>query len=474
MSNGAIKIALIDDDVLALETLRRQLTGFFPGGEFFEFTAAREFEIFLARESLVNVLVIDAFLDDGVVPEGLRLVSLCRDKFPEAAIFIRSWTGDISVISGALKNGANDFIAKDASTETLGAIITDVTAKTKKPVRFDMNVIGATMTAIRERVPRIIESAVNCVYVEGESGTGKEVVADLFQSFLPSGTPFIRLNCATISPHLMMSELFGHEKGAFTGAASTHVGLIESAKGGWLFLDEIALLSPDAQAALLRAIDNQVIRRVGGNREIKVTFRVISATNEPLSKMVTAGTFRQDLWQRLRETEIRLPPLRERRGEIAEMIEFFRKTMRGGPYHLAPRVTDVLISYDWSGGNIRELRNTLRSMTEKSVGRELTPASIPSQIWEQFERRQALVDGVDFLRVSWPGDVMPEYESLAKSLLVEMIRRVYSSKGRLSVRALAKELGIPKSTLPARLAALIESGALSRDELRKLVDYAGD
>ena len=193
MSNGAIKIALIDDDVLALETLRRQLTGFFPGGKFFEFTAAREFEIFLARESLVNVLVIDAFLDNGAVPEGLRLVSLCRDKFPEAAIFIRSWTGDISVISGALKNGANDFIAKDASTETLGAIITGVTGKSKNPDRFNMNVIGATMTAIRERVPRIIESAVNGVYVEGESGTGKEVVADLFQSFLPSGTPFIRL-----------------------------------------------------------------------------------------------------------------------------------------------------------------------------------------------------------------------------------------------------------------------------------------
>jgi len=295
---------------------------------------------------------------------------------------------------------------------------------------------------------------------------------------MPSNTPFVRVNCGAIAPSLVVSEMFGHVKGAFTGAICEKKGLIEAANNGWIFLDEIATLPSDAQAALLRAIDNQKIRRIGATRDFTVNFRVLSATNEPLEDLVAAGRFRKDLWQRLRETEIVLPPLRERKSEISEFINYFCQTMRGGPYALAPTVMDILNNYDWREGNIRELRNCLRSMTEKAVHQILTPNCIPDRVWcsalgtSVSHMLTNSINGpstIPKIELTWQETSRPDFEKLSAILFMELIRAEHAIHGKVSMRSLARALGIPKSTLPSKIQSIVDYGLAKKHELHDLI-----
>lgn len=433
-----------------------------------------------------DAVLIDVFLE-GESKTGLELAEMVRAKLPRTVILMVSSAKDIKTIRGSLKAGADDFVSKDVKPHELVARLEaglDAKAELKdSPESIDgsppsLAAAGSTIASIKLRVPALLQSAVNCIYVEGESGTGKEVVANLFAAKLPKGVPFVRLNCGSIAPTLLASELFGHVKGAFTGAAGDKPGLIEAADGGWIFLDEVATLPIDAQIALLRAIDNQAIRRIGSNHERPIQFRVISATNEPLQELVAGGKFRRDLWQRLRETYIKLPPLRSRKHEIPELIDFFIGSMRGGPYQLAPAVEEALTMYDWNEGNIRELRNCLRAMTEKSVNGILTPKSIPEHIWEAIEAsdtgkpKSATVpinDRLNEIRISWTG-ARPAFELLSDQLLLEILRDEHLLQGTLSLRLAGKALGIPKSTIGSRLRRLVENNLISEDELQQMMN----
>lgn len=479
-----ITIFHLDDEIQILDQFQKIFKKNLLGlpTQIISFSSVDEIEHALAKKPDVDIFIIDARLGQDL-EGGVKLAAKYRSVYPNSLIFVCSISRDLKTIHESLMSGASDFISKDlTSSEVFAQIETSLANRVshlKDPSNTASNYVGSLASKIKLRIPNIIDSAVNCIYVEGESGTGKEVVANLVQEILPKNTPFVRVNCGAIAPTLIVSELFGHTKGSFTGATTDKTGLLESANGGWIFLDEISTLPIDAQAALLRAIDNQTIRRVGSTGEKPLIFRVISASNEPLAHLVEQGKFRRDLWQRLREAEILLPALRERKNEIPDLVDFFCGTMRGGPYRLAPTVLDVLSQYDWREGNVRELRNCLRAMTENSINHVLTPSCIPSYIWKSLDQslqgylphrsyEQGLAEQTLF--INWTGKSRPSFEILTELLLLEIIRQEFNKNGRMSMRALAKSCDVPKSSMPTKIKNILKSGLILKSELARMIN----
>lgn len=216
------------------------------------------------------------------------------------------------------------------------------------------------------------------VLIIGETGTGKEVLSrHVHQLEDDKARPFIAVNCAAIPKNLLEAELFGHEPGAFTGAVKRRIGKFELADGGDIFLDEISSLKPEMQAKILRVLEEREFNRVGGNDVIRVDFRVIAASNEPLEELVARGQFRMDLYHRLRVIELRVPPLRERREDIPPLVEeFMHKFSDDDLKVIAPDAMDRLLAYHWPG-NVRELQNVIHSLIILTPGNRITSAHLP-------------------------------------------------------------------------------------------------
>lgn len=483
-----IKVLHLDDDVFILEKIQGALEGTDQGPIQFTVAGASNSAEFRKKlnEIAYDVVILDVDLGKGE-PSGIELVNETRKALPDTVIIMCSSANDVVTVTRCLRQGANDFIAKDATDGEVALRISNTwglcQAKAGKlptaPAKTKIKAIGATMQGISGRIPMIMDSAVTAIHVFGESGTGKEVVAEHFESRVPKGTPFVKVNCGAFTSTLLESELFGYVKGAFTGANADKQGLIETANGGWVFLDEIATLGDQAQIALLRVLENHTVRRVGGTKEKKVDIRLISATNESIPDLIKQGKFRGDLWQRLCETRIDLPPLRERSKEIPELLEFFCREMRGGPYNMDATTTEILCNYSWSQGNIRELRNCLRAMTEMSVNQSLTPLSIPPSILESLGDDVGEVDetspptaaqgGKNELRVSWSGHDIPAFDTLAELLLLELITLHFKHQGKTSLRTLAKLAGVSRSTLSTRVRGLVHAGHIDLEELSRMV-----
>ena len=473
----------LDDDLQVLDLYAAAFKNFAVSSHFQMESCVNphEFREQLIKVRNVAVFIIDLYLGNSE-QLGSSLIGECRKLYPNALILISSSANDHTLIHSCLMLGADDFIPKELDIRQMVRLIERKLHTHRQTLCISnqhTTMAGTFMTETCRRIPNIIESAINCVHLFGETGTGKEIIADIFENSLPPNTPFVRVNCGAITSSLIVSEMFGHSKGAFTGAITEKRGLLEAAHNGWIFLDEVATLPLDAQAALLRAIDNQKIRRIGSTKDITVNFRVLSATNESLEDLVASGKFRRDLWQRLRETEIALPPLRERTSEITELIKYFCETMRGGPFKLAPTVMNILQKYDWRDGNVRELRNCLRSMTEKATDQLLTPTCIPERIWSYSLREgpAAQVDNATKttaaetrLELTWSTPTRPNFETLCSMLLIKLIRYEHSINGKVSARSLARSLGIPKSSLPAKLNNIIEVGQATRCEIDNLLN----
>jgi DNA-binding NtrC family response regulator len=239
------------------------------------------------------------------------------------------------------------------------------------------------MWRVRSLIEKVAETDAT-VLVRGESGTGKELVARAIheQSSLRSGQPFVAVNCAALPSELIESELFGHEKGAFTGAAGRRLGKFEQANGGTLFLDEIGDMSANVQAKLLRALEERAIERLGGSEAIPVDVRIVSATHRPLEQDIVSGSFRADLFYRLRVVTIEIPPLRSRREDIAVLADSFAKAAaeryRLPARPLAQSALRQLLAYDWPG-NVRELRNGVERAAIIAEGPELTDKDLPDE-----------------------------------------------------------------------------------------------
>jgi len=255
---------------------------------------------------------------------------------------------------------------------------------TEEAARLFPEIIGssrALRTALRQAA--LVAPADTTVLIHGESGTGKELVASAIHRLSPRcGGPFIKMNCAAIPEGLLESELFGHEKGAFTGATSRKPGKFEAAQGGVLFLDEIGDMPPATQAKILRVLQERTFERVGGNQTVQVDVRILAATNKDLSKMVQEGAFREDLYHRIHVFDLNLPPLRHRKEDIRLLAEHFLNYLTPPAGALTPAALRALTAHHWPG-NIRELQNVLERAALLAAGAPIEPQHLPPELIQQ-------------------------------------------------------------------------------------------
>ena len=385
-------ILIVDDDPIQ----RRLLTN---AVERFGYTAVvvTGGEEALARLSAPDGDSIALVILDLVMPQvdGMAVLARLRAEDRSVPVIVQTAHGGIDVVVSAMRAGAVDFVVKPISPERLQVSIENALklgALEGEIARMKRTVAGTltfrdiiTKSAAMEQVIRLGERAAASqipILIEGESGVGKELIARAIQGAGDRRSkPFVTVNCGAIPDNLVESILFGHEKGAFTGAAEKHVGRFREADGGTLFLDEVGELPPEVQVKLLRALQDGEIDPVGARRPIRVDFRLISATNRSLTDMVKAGSFREDLYYRLNVFPIRIPPLRERREDITELVRHFtaRFAAEEGKSFIrgvtAPAL-QLLLSYDWPG-NIRQLENAVFRAVVLADGAMLTPDEFP-------------------------------------------------------------------------------------------------
>jgi len=321
---------------------------------------------------------IDLVLLDVVMPEmnGLEVLARVRDKHPDVVVVMMSGNATIETAVQATKLGAHDFVEKPLSTDKLlltvknsldHAALRRENARLSARARGNFAMIGGSQ-AMRTIFDKIAVTAPTNgrVLISGENGTGKELVARAIHDHSKrAAEPFIKLNCAAIPSELIESELFGHEKGAFTGATQQRRGKFELADGGTLFLDEVGDMNPSAQAKVLRVLQEGELERVGGDQTIKTDVRVIAATNKDLPAEIASARFREDLYYRLNVVPIQLPPLRERREDVPPLVEHFLAVECAAnerrPKRIASGAVSMLMQYDWPG-NVRELKNLIERL----------------------------------------------------------------------------------------------------------------
>jgi len=322
----------------------------------------------------------DLLLCDIKMPkmDGMEVLQKIQEESIEVPIVMISGHGDIETAVAAVKGGAFDFISKPLDLNRLlvtvrnaldkKELVTETKQLRKKVYKSKLNdIIGESkaILAVKEMIEKVSPTDAR-VMITGENGTGKELVAlNLHQNSERKKSPFIEVNCAAIPSELIESELFGHEKGAFTSAIKQKKGKFEQAEGGTLFLDEIGDMSASAQAKVLRALQENRISRVGGEKDIKVNVRVLAATNKDLKKEIAEGNFREDLYHRLSVILIEVPALRDRKEDIPLLAEFFLDKLSQEQGHQKKSISDkgikALQALEWTG-NIRELRNVIERL----------------------------------------------------------------------------------------------------------------
>jgi DNA-binding NtrC family response regulator len=325
--------------------------------------------------------------------DGVGLLERVIRDYPSTPVIIITAHGTIATAVDALKKGAFDYITKPFERDELKNVIHKA-IRTRRlneeellvsPDDIDrQGIIGSSepMVKIYDTIKRVAPTPTT-VLISGETGTGKDLIAYAIHRNSPRrDNPFVKINCAAIAENLIESELFGHEKGAFTGAVSTKPGRFELADKGTLFLDEVGEIPRDMQVKLLRVIQDHEFERVGGLRTIKVDVRLIAATNRNLLQDVKDGRFREDLYYRLNVFPTHLPPLRERREDILPLTEYFIEKFNSkldrGVKHVDSRVKDLLVNYDWPG-NIRELENLIERIVLMAGGDTITFEDIPPE-----------------------------------------------------------------------------------------------
>ena len=343
------------------------------------------------NQPMADLYLLDVRLPDG---NGIDLLRSVRQRDDRAAAVMISGHGTVADAVKATKAGAFDFLEKPLARDRVLLVVKNAlewsdlqreNARFREMVGDAPRMIGSApaFQQVVQQATQVARSDV-AVLLSGESGTGKELLAAHIHRESPcAGGPFIKVNCAAIPTDLIESELFGHEKGAFTGAASLRRGKFELADGGTIFLDEVGDLYEASQAKLLRVLQDGEVQRVGGEQPIKVHTRVISATNRRLDDLVSSGRFREDLYYRLSGVPIRVPALRERLQDVDELVPYFlaefcaRNNFRPRP--IDTEAVALLHRYAWPG-NVRELRNVVERMAILSVGDRITADAIPLEV----------------------------------------------------------------------------------------------
>ncbi|MBL8695091.1 MAG: sigma-54-dependent Fis family transcriptional regulator [Planctomycetes bacterium] len=353
------------------------------------------------EKSRFDVVLTDLVMRDG---SGLDVVRMARELDPEAAVVLLTGHGSIETAVAAMREGAVDYLQKPVQMDELRLRVTkaanvralrrrhDELQRQNEELHRELDkrygfegIVGSSppMQRLFETMQQIAPTDAT-VLVLGESGTGKELVARAIHLNSPRRKrPFVAINCAALSESLIESELFGHERGAFTGATGPREGKLEYASGGTLFLDEVGDMPLTTQTKFLRALEQREIERIGSNRTIKVDFRLIAATNQPLRDRVAEGKFREDLFFRLAVVQLRLVPLRERRADIPLLVDHFlaefRRRHNKRIVGMSPAARALLMRYEWPG-NVRELRNIVEAMVVTSRGEVLDVADVPPPV----------------------------------------------------------------------------------------------
>ena len=368
-----IRVLVVDDDEPHAEAVAESLQR--VGYECVVATSGRD-GLRLIEEQTFDIVITDLIMD-GV--GGLEVLAKAKRELPDAEVVILTGHGTIKTAVSAMQAGATTYLTKpldiselrtrvDKASESQRLVRSNIELQRQLNERFGFEgVIGSSpaMHAVVARLRQIAPTSAS-VLITGESGTGKELVAKAIHNNGPRRyKPFVPLNCAALSENILESELFGHIRGAFTGADRERKGWFEHANGGTLFLDEVGDIPLSTQVKLLRAIETGEIVRVGTNEPIKVNVRLISATNRDLNEAIASGTFRQDLYHRIKVVNVRLPPLRERRDDIPLLIDYFLKDFNASygktVKTITPAVRKALAAYSWPG-NVRELKNVIESM----------------------------------------------------------------------------------------------------------------
>jgi two-component system response regulator AtoC len=388
-----VKVLIVEDDLSTRKGLEESIKdlGFEPRSVGTSKEASKVLEEFDPR-----MLIVDIHLPDG---DGIEILRAAREKDPDREGVVITGQGSIDNAIEALRAGAFDYLLKPLRPAQLEVVFNRLADRRRletevETLRAELQETGRLgdlvgrsepMTRIFEIIRRVARSNAP-VLVTGASGSGKEVAArTIHRLSRRGGKPFVAFNCGAISPTLIESELFGHERGSFTGADKRRVGYFEEAMGGTLFLDEITEMGAELQVKLLRVLEDRTLRRVGGSAEIKVDVRLISATNRDPHEAIKEKKLREDLYYRLNVFPIALPPLTERRDDIPLLAEHFRKLIeeqeKAGVTGWDPDAIAVLNSYDWPG-NVRELRNIVHRayvMTEGKIIRgDVVQSLLPS------------------------------------------------------------------------------------------------
>lgn len=379
-------VLVVDDERGIRETLRGVLE---DEGFGVESAASGEECVNLARNRHFSCILLDIWLGDGL--DGLETLRKLRDESIDSAVVMISGHGNIETAVRATKLGAFDFIEKPLSLEKTVVTVKNAVRQRElertnellqKELADDYVMVGdsVTMRALRKQIA-IVAPSDGRVLISGESGTGKELVARAIHSQSKRrASPFVEINSAAIPEELVESELFGHVKGAFSGAVAAKKGKFEIADGATLFLDEIGDMSPRVQSKMLRVLEEQRFEPVGSNSPIKVDVRVISATNKRLDDLIDNGNFRADLFYRLNVIPFQIPPLRERLEDVPALVEHFNRRFSADygrkPKQFADDALSALQKYSWPG-NIRELRNTIERVIIMVAKTKITAADLP-------------------------------------------------------------------------------------------------
>ena len=419
----------------------------------------------LAQDSFA-VMLTDIMLEDG---DGLDDIDSVRALAPDMPIIVLSAQNTLDTAVRASDSEVFEYFPKPFDLDELAqAVLQAVTRTENKRAREDdsdkteLPLIGRSkaMQDVYRMITRVLRNDLT-VLVTGESGTGKELVAEAIHQLGARRTgPFVAVNMAAIPHELLESELFGHERGAFTGAHSQAIGKFEQANGGTLFLDEIGDMPAEAQTRLLRALQSGKIRRVGGRQEIGVDVRIVAATNRDLSRMISDGRFREDLFYRLNVVPIHLPPLRERRADIGALTRHFlsQAEAEGLPFHfIGDDAVAALSVYDWRG-NVRELRNLVFRLAlmarDDEIGLELVQEFLPRPSERAAQDHEDPFEQA--LNIWWDREHPAEgaiYHEALSAMEKPLIERVLRETAGNQVRA-ASVLGINRNTLRKKIGEL--------------------
>ncbi|HZZ83311.1 MAG TPA: sigma-54 dependent transcriptional regulator [Anaeromyxobacteraceae bacterium] len=451
MSSAAARILVVDDEKLIRWSVGERLQR-----DGYEVISAESGEQALEQvaANAPDVMLLDVRLP-GI--DGLTTLQRALALNPEVTVLMMSAHSTVDVAVEAMKHGATDFLVKPFPFQSLDAAVQRAlaTARTRRQIAALTSerragavdaLVGrsAAMELVRNMVSRLACSEATTVLIEGESGSGKEVVARSvhFESSRAE-RPFLQVNCAALPEHLLESELFGHERGAFTDAHAQKRGLFESAEGGTVMLDEIGDLPPGGQAKLLRLLENKTFRRVGGVQELRTDVRVVAATNVNLEERVQEGRFRADLFFRLNVVRIEVPPLREHPEDVpilvAHFIARFNQEMKRSMKGVSAPAMEALAAYHWPG-NVREVRNVVeRAFILHATAEELRPEHLPAEVRRvQVKKPEKLVPPVP--------DQGIVLEDVEKKLISEAMERASGNQSKA-----ARLLGISRDTLRYRL-----------------------